>query len=115
MNITAGACVGGGVRNVLSAQGPMKVNEALRSGKVMFTMCGQPGYILPGGGITIESSIAGMPENSFAWVATPATVMPVEMTTTMENYKAMGGYVDAVRPMDEIRAESNTRTVRLKG
>ena len=41
--------------------------------------------------------------------------MPVEMTTTMENYKAMGGYVDAVRPMDEIRAESNTRTVRLKG
>ena len=115
VNITAVACVGGGVRNVLSAQGPMKVNEALRSGKVMFTMCGQPGYILPGGGITIESSIAGMPENSFAWVATPATVMPVEMTTTMENYKAMGGYVDAVRPMDEIRAESNTRTVRLKG
>ena len=115
VNITAVACGGGGVRNVLSAQGPMKVNEALRSGKVMFTMCGQPGYILPGGGITIESSIAGMPENSFAWVATPATVMPVEMTTTMENYKAMGGYVDAVRPMDEIRAESNTRTVRLKG
>lgn len=45
VNITAVACVGGGVRNVLSAQGPMKVNEALRNGKVMFTMCGQPGYI----------------------------------------------------------------------
>lgn len=113
-NITAVACIGGGVRNVLSAQGPMRVNEALREGKLLFTMCGQPGHVLPGGGITIESSIANMPEGAFAWVATPATVMPVEMSTTLENYIAMGGYVDAVRPMEEIIRTVDTQTVRLK-
>lgn len=112
-NITAVACIGGGVRNVLSAKGPLKVNQALWDKKVKFSICGQPGHVLPGGGITVESSVADMPENAFAWVATPATVFPIEMTTTKKIYEEMGGYMDAVRPMSEIIATNKTEIVEL--
>ena len=112
-NVTAVACIGGGVRNVLSAQGPLKVNQALWDKKIMFSICGQPGHVLPGGGITVESSVADMPENAFAWVATPATVFPIEMTTTLENYEKMGGYMEAVRPVADIVRSTDTETVKL--
>lgn len=112
-NITAVACIGGGVRNVLSKQGPLKVNQALRDKKVMFSICGQPGHILPGGGITVESSIADMPEGAFAWVATPATVFPIEMTTTRAHYAEMGGYLDAVRWVNEIQKTTRSKVVQL--
>ena len=79
----------------------------------MFSICGQPGHVLPGGGITVESSVADMPENAFAWVATPATVFPIEMTTTLENYEKMGGYMEAVRPVADIVRSTDTETVKL--
>ena len=113
VNVTAVACIGGGVRNVLSSQGPLRVNQALREKKVMFSICGQPGHVLPGGGITVESSVANMPENAFSWVATPATVFPIEMTTTREYYEEMGGYIDAVRPIHEIMQAIDTAIVKL--
>ena len=79
----------------------------------MFTICGQPGHILPGGGITVESSVEKMPENAFAWVATPATAIPIEMTTTKKNYEEMGGYMDAIRPVSEIMKTTRTKVVKL--
>ena len=112
-NITVVACIGGGVRNVLSAQGPLNVNKAIQEKKVMFTIYGQPGHILPGGGITVESSVEKMPENAFAWVATPATAIPIEMTTTKKNYEEMGGYMDAIRPVSEIMKTTRTKVVKL--
>ena len=61
----------------------------------------------------MESSVADMPENAFAWVATPATVFPIEMTTTLENYEKMGGYMEAVRPVADIVRSTDTETVKL--
>ena len=62
--------------------------------------------VLAGGGITAEASVADMPPGAFTWVPTPAGVCPMEMTMTKKTYEEIGGYLEAVRPLEEIRRDN---------
>ena len=57
----------------------------------------------PGGGITVMVDIMRMPENSFGYVPTPAIVAPIEFTLPRDRYAEMGGHVDSIQTLDEIR------------
>lgn len=103
---------GGGIRDVISRTRSRNVNDALRAGKIKYTICGEPVYIMPGGGITAEACVENIPEGAFTWVPTPASVCPMEATMTRETYEEIGGYVEAIRPVEEIIRENETKIVR---
>ena len=105
-HVSVMAGFGGGVRNVISRTRPLNVNRALREGKIRLTICGRPVHVLAGGGITAEASVADMPPGAFTWVPTPAGVCPMEMTMTKKTYEEIGGYLEAVRPLEEIRRDN---------
>ena len=65
---------------------------------------GAPVYLWPGGGITLMVDVMAMPERAFGYVPTPALVAPIEFTMRHEDYAALGGHADAVRPIDEVLA-----------
>lgn len=103
---------GGGIRDVISRTRSRNVNEALRAGKIKYTICGEPTYIMPGGGITAEACVENIPEGSFTWVPTPASVCPMEVTMLRQTYEEIGGYVEAIKPVEEIMKETKTIIVR---
>jgi hypothetical protein len=53
-----------------------------------------------------------LPENAFGYVPTPALVAPIEFTMRRDDYAALGGHVDHIRPVADILAE---RADRLSG
>ena len=107
-NVSVCAGFGGGVRNVISSVRPINVNKALHEGKIMYSICGVPAHVWEGGGITAEASVEKAPEGAFTWVPTPAGVTPLEVTMTRETYEEIGGYVDAIRPLEEIIEHERT-------
>ena len=113
-NVSVCAGFGGGVRNVISKVSPILVNKAFKAGKLMITICGRPVHIWEGGGLTAECSVENCPEGAFSWVPTPAGVTPLEVTMTRETYEEIGGYVEAIRPVEEIQKTERTKIVSLK-
>jgi hypothetical protein len=53
-----------------------------------------------------------LPENAFGYVPTPALVAPIEFTMRRDDYAALGGHVDHIRPVADIIVE---RADRLSG
>ena len=43
---------------------------------------------------------------AFTWVPTPATVAPVEYTMRLDDYEAMGGHIEAVRPFSTLEPKT---------
>lgn len=112
-NVSVCAGFGGGVRNVISKTSPILVNKAHKEGKILFTICGVPVHVWEGGGITAECSVENCPEGAFSWVPTPAGVTPLEVTMTRETYEKIGGYMEAIRPVDEIQKMERSKVVSL--
>ena len=104
---------GGGIRDVISRDRSLNVNEALRAGKIYYTICGQPAYIYPGGGITAEAWVEFMPDDAFTWVPTPAMVCPMEVTMTKETYQEIGGYMEAVTPIEDLMKNNRHKLVKI--
>jgi 6-hydroxynicotinate reductase len=50
-----------------------------------------------------------LPENAFGYVPTPALVAPIEFTMRLEDYAALGGHVDHIRPVQEVVDERARR------
>jgi 6-hydroxynicotinate reductase len=50
-----------------------------------------------------------LPANSFGYVPTPAIVAPIEFTLRLDDYAALGGHVDEVRPLAEVVAQHAER------
>jgi hypothetical protein len=46
--------------------------------------------------------VSRMPENAFGYVPTPALVAPIEFTLKLDDYSALGGYMDRVRPLSSL-------------
>ena len=51
--------------------------------------------------------VSCMPENAFGYVPTPALVAPIEFTLKKEDYAALGGHMDYVRPLSWFLEEKN--------
>jgi NADPH-dependent glutamate synthase beta subunit-like oxidoreductase len=109
-----GGC--GGSARAGTTQNPIKLNRAVHDGCIRLTVGGVPAYVFPGGGINFMVDVGKMKWRSFAWVAVPAVVAPIEYTMEKETFIQMGGHKQALRLLDDIKAaeESKWRLRKVK-
>jgi 6-hydroxynicotinate reductase len=50
-----------------------------------------------------------MPTGAFGYVPTPALVAPIEFTMRLSDYAALGGHMDFVRPLSELKDSAEIR------
>lgn len=77
---------------------PIKLTQAVHSGKANLTVGGAPTFIMPGGGISFMVDVERVKAGSFYWTPTPATICPVEYTMEKDEYERIGGHVEAIKP-----------------
>jgi NAD-dependent dihydropyrimidine dehydrogenase PreA subunit len=96
----SGVYVGGagGSARAGVARHPIKLTQAIHKQKARLTVGGAPVFILPGGGINFMVDVERVKTGSFYWTPTPATICPIEYTMELEDYKAIGGHLEAMRP-----------------
>jgi len=87
-------------------ENPVKLTRSVRQNLTRVTSGGAPVYIWPGGGITFMVDVTRMPDNAFGYVPTPALVAPIEFTLKLDDYAALGGHMDSVRPLAEVLREN---------
>jgi len=85
-------------------ENPVLLTRAIKRALVNVTCGGAPAYVWPGGGITVMVDVMRMPDRSFGTVPTPAIVAPIEFSMTREDYRALGGHMDYVRPLAQVLA-----------
>ena len=83
-------------------ENPVKLTRSVRDSLTRVTCGGAPVYVWPGGGITLMVDVSRMPENAFGYVPTPALVAPIEFTLKLDDYSALGGYMDRVLALSSI-------------
>jgi len=105
------AGAGGSLRAGVT-ENPVRLTRSVRQAITRVTAGGAPVYVWPGGGITYMVDVTLLPERAFGYVPTPALVAPIEFTLKLEDYAALGGHVDHVRPVDEVLKDSALRQVR---
>ena len=91
-------------------ENPVKLTHSVRATLTRVTCGGAPVYVWPGGGITIMVDVSRLPENSFGYVPTPALVAPIEFTLKLDDYAALGGYMDHVHPLSSIQQAEESRS-----
>jgi 6-hydroxynicotinate reductase len=77
---------------------PVRLTRAVHAMKARLTVGGAPTFVLPGGGINFMVDVEKVMPGSFTWVPTPALVCPIEYTMTLEDFREMGGHVQAIKP-----------------
>lgn len=80
---------------------PVRLTRSVRDALTYVSCGGAPAYVWPGGGITVMADVMQMPSNSFGYVPTPALVAPIEFTMRLEDYRALGGHMEAVIPVEQ--------------
>ncbi len=105
------AGAGGSLRAGVT-ENPIRLTRSIKEALVRVTSGGAPVYIWPGGGITYMVDVAAMPDKAFGYVPTPAIVGPIEFTMRLEDYRALGGHMESVRPLDSIKSRG---TLQLTG
>ena len=83
-------------------ENPVLLTQSIKRSLVNVTCGGAPAYVWPGGGITVMTDVMRMPDNSFGTVPTPAIVAPIEFTMRLDEYQALGGHMDYVRPLSSV-------------
>jgi hypothetical protein len=92
-------------------ENPVRLTRSVKDALTTVTAGGAPVYVWPGGGITFMVDVTLLPENAFGYVPTPALVAPIEFTMRLDDYAALGGHVDHIRPVEEILAMHGTRQI----
>ena len=92
-------------------ENPVKLTRSVRDSFTRVTCGGAPVYVWPGGGITLMVDVSRMPDNAFGYVPTPALVAPIEFTLKLDDYSALGGYMDRVRPLSSLLNDEGPRHV----
>ncbi|MEO1681407.1 MAG: 6-hydroxynicotinate reductase [Pseudomonadota bacterium] len=83
-------------------ENPVRLTRSVRDALTYVSCGGAEAYIWPGGGITFMADVMEMPSNAFGYVPTPALVAPIEFTLRADDYDALGGHMDHVRPVDSV-------------
>ena len=102
------AGAGGSLRAGVT-ENPVRLTRSVRDAITRVTAGGAPVYVWPGGGITFAVDVTLLPERAFGYVPTPALVAPIEFTMRLEDYAALGGHVDEVRPVDDVLRDASLR------
>jgi hypothetical protein len=105
------AGAGGSLRAGVT-ENPVRLTRSVRQAITRVTAGGAPVYVWPGGGITYMVDVTLLPERAFGYVPTPALVAPIEFTMKLEDYAALGGHVDHVRPVEDVLKDGALRQVR---
>jgi hypothetical protein len=105
------AGAGGSLRAGVT-ENPVRLTRSVRQAITRVTSGGAPVYVWPGGGITYMVDVTLLPERAFGYVPTPALVAPIEFTMKLEDYAALGGHLDHVRPVEEVLKDASLRQVR---
>jgi len=92
-------------------ENPVRLTQSVKDALTRVTCGGAPVYVWPGGGITLMVDVMRMPENAFGYVPTPAIVAPIEFTLKLEDYAALGGHMDHVRPLSSVVPDAERRHV----
>jgi NAD-dependent dihydropyrimidine dehydrogenase PreA subunit len=95
------AGVGGSARAGVT-KNPIKLTRAVHEGKIRVTIGGAKPFIFPGGGINFLVDVEQITYGSIYLSPTPSFVLPVEYTMTRETFEAIGGHVEAIRPLEEV-------------
>ncbi|MEM7653968.1 MAG: 6-hydroxynicotinate reductase, partial [Pseudomonadota bacterium] len=95
------AGAGGSLRSG-ATENPVRLTRTVQSQLANVTLGGAPAYVWPGGGITVMVDVTRMPADSFGYVPTPALVAPLEFTMPADAYRALGGHMDDVQPLETI-------------
>jgi 6-hydroxynicotinate reductase len=88
---------------------PVRLTNSVRQALTNVTCGGAPAYLWPGGGITVMADVTQMPSNSFGYVPTPAIVAPIEFTMRLEDYRALGGHMEAIVPLEQALEQAERR------
>jgi hypothetical protein len=96
------AGAGGSLRAGVT-ENPVALTRSVRRQLTRVTSGGAPVYLWPGGGITYMVDVLAMPRNSFGHVPTPALVAPIEFTLPRDDYAALGGHAEQIRPLESLR------------
>jgi hypothetical protein len=83
-------------------ENPVGLTNSVKDKLTYVTCGGAPVYIWPGGGITFMVDVTRLPANAFGYVPTPAIVAPIEFTMKLDDYAALGGHMDYVRPLSSL-------------
>jgi hypothetical protein len=83
-------------------ENPVRLTRSVKDALTVVTAGGAPVYVWPGGGITFMVDVTLLPEKAFGYVPTPALVAPIEFTMRLEDYAALGGHMDYVRPLEDV-------------
>ncbi len=92
-------------------ENPVRLTRSVRKTLTSVTCGGAPVYVWPGGGITFMVDVTRVPENAFGYVPTPALVAPIEFTLRLEDYAALGGHMDHVRPLSSLAEDNKGKQV----
>jgi len=90
-------------------ENPVRLTRSVRQALTTVTAGGAPVTVWPGGGITFMVDVTLLPENAFGYVPTPALVAPIEFAMRRDDYAALGGHVDYIRPLEDILDERASR------
>jgi hypothetical protein len=88
---------------------PVRLTRSVKDALTRVTSGGAPVYVWPGGGITYMVDVTQMPAGAFGYVPTPALVAPIEFTMKLTDYAALGGHMDYVKPLSEVRGGDDIR------
>jgi hypothetical protein len=55
--------------------------------------------------------VSRVPEGAFGYVPTPALVAPIEFTLRLQDYAALGGHMDHVRPLSSLKDNTEIRQI----
>lgn len=86
-------------------ENPVRLTRSVKEALTHVTCGGAPGYVWPGGGITVMADVTKMPKNAFGYVPTPALVAPIEFTLRRSDYERLGGHMECIRSMQDIAKE----------
>ncbi|MBI4596432.1 MAG: 4Fe-4S binding protein [Candidatus Tectomicrobia bacterium] len=89
-------------RSLVKRGMPLKLSEALRLKKAQLTVAGAPAIVFPGGGIDFMVEVEKVRPGSFFWTSTRATGAPLEWTMKYQDFVAIGGNIEAVRPLGDV-------------
>jgi hypothetical protein len=90
-------------------ENPVKLTHSVKDALTYVSCGGARSYVWPGGGITVMADVLDMPSNSFGYVPTPALVAPIEFTLRREDYVALGGHADRIRPVESVLSSDRRR------
>jgi len=104
------AGAGGSLRSGVT-QNPVGLTRSVKQALTRVTCGGAPVHVWPGGGITFMVDVTRLPRNAFGSVPTPALVAPIEFTMRLDDYAALGGHMEHVRPLSSLRGGEGRRGV----